>query len=232
MIVVVAGQQDSMAQSLVARWAADDARLLTCDDLSEAGWSYAPSDPAASTAVVGGRPVAVTDMAGVLTRLLGVSADMLPHIDPADRTYVATEMHAFLVAWLDALPCPVLNRPSPDCLMGPYWRREKWVQRAAQLGIPVVPVQRSTRSSCTSAPTPTTVKDGVTVTVVGRRAVGSVDHTLARQARDLAMAAGVELLGVRFDGPEPGSRFLDATLWPDITDEDVADALLGYFHGN
>ena len=74
MIVVVAGREDAMAQSLVTHWAADDARLLTCDDLSVAGWSYAPTDPAASTAVVGGRPVAVADVAGVLTRLPGVSA--------------------------------------------------------------------------------------------------------------------------------------------------------------
>jgi hypothetical protein len=229
-LIIVAGPQDSTARALVARWTARDARLLTCDDLSVAGWNYVPTDPAASTAVVGGRPVAVTDVAGVLTRLPGVSADMLPHIDPEDRTYVATEMHAFLVAWLAALPCPVLNRPSPDCLVGPYWRREKWVQKAAHLGIPVVPVQRSTPTSSLSAPAAAATTDGVTVTVVGGCAVGDVAPPLAQHARDLAVAAGVELLGVRFDGTNPGSRFLDATLWPDVADDAVADALLDYFN--
>jgi len=229
-LVIIAGQQDSTARALVARWTAHDARLLTCDDLSVAGWTYAPTDPAASTAVVGGRSAAVTDFAGVVTRLPGVSGEMLPHIDPEDRTYVATEMHAFLVAWLNALPCPVLNRPSPDSLAGPYWRREKWVQKAAHLGIPVVPVQRSTQVSSMSAPTVAANTDGVTVTVVGGRAVGDVAAALARHARDLAVAAGVELLGVRFDGTTPGSRFVDATLWPDVADDAVADALLNYFN--
>jgi hypothetical protein len=230
MLVIVAGPRDATARALVARWTAHDARLLTCDDLSVAGWNYAPTDPAASTAVVGGCPVAVTDVVGVLTRLPGVSAEMLPHIDPADRSYVATEMHAFLVSWLNALPCPILNRPSPDCLVGPYWRREKWVRKAAHLGIPVVPVQRSTQASAISAPNLAATTYGVTVTVVGSHVVGDVAPALARHARELAVAAGVELLGVQFDGTTTGSRFLDATLWPDVADDAVAAALLDHFN--
>jgi hypothetical protein len=230
-LVVVAGPEDPTAHSLVAHWAADDARLLTCDDLSVAGWCFAPADPAASTAVVGGHPVAVADVAGVLTRLPGVSPAMLSHIEPADRVYVATEMHAFLVAWLDALPCPVLNRPSPGCLAGPSWRHEQWVQTAAQIGMPVQPVQLSTHTAFTSPPAPAATTDRSSVTVVGRQVVGSVDRALAQQARDLALAAGVELLAVQFDGATPGSRFLEATLWPDLGDDDVTDALLSYFHG-
>ena len=41
-------------------------------------------------------------------------------IDPSewtvrDSAYVQSERHAALIAWLAALPCPVINRPSPDC---------------------------------------------------------------------------------------------------------------------
>jgi hypothetical protein len=68
----------------------------------------------------------------------------------------------------------------------------------------------------------------VTVTVVGDRCVGAVEAGLADQARRLAAAAGVELLSVRFDGPELGSAFLGADPRPDVSAPDLADALLAW----
>ena len=40
-------------------------------------------------------------------------------------------MMAFLASWLNGLPSPVFNRPTPVCLMGPNWRQEQWVHAAA-----------------------------------------------------------------------------------------------------
>jgi hypothetical protein len=40
MLVVVASRYDETARSLVDRWAKQEARLLTCEDLSVVGWRH------------------------------------------------------------------------------------------------------------------------------------------------------------------------------------------------
>ena len=137
MFIVIASRHDLIARDLVARWMAYDAVLLTCEDLSVVGWRHYPGAPEASTARVGGREVRMGHIAGVLTRLPYISDAELSHIVTDDRAYVAAEMMAFLVSWLSQLTCPVLNRPTPSCLVGPYWRQAQWVYIAAQLGLPV-----------------------------------------------------------------------------------------------
>lgn len=46
--------------------------------------------------------------------------------------------------------------------------------------------------------------------------------------RALADAAGVDLLAVQFSGPEPGAYFIEATLWPDIGNSAIGEAILKY----
>jgi len=41
MLVVVASRYDETARFLVERWTKQEARLLTCEDLSVVGWQYA-----------------------------------------------------------------------------------------------------------------------------------------------------------------------------------------------
>jgi hypothetical protein len=136
-------------------------------------------------------------------------------------------MSAFLLPWLSELHCPVLNRPTPTGLSGPCWRIEQWITSAARIGIKVHPVQRTITRVMGAVPeapllTPTTV------TVVGGCCFGAVDRSLAVQARQLADAADVDLLAVQFSGPEPGSFFVGANMWPDITSDDVANAVFDY----
>jgi hypothetical protein len=227
MLVVVASRHDKAAQALVDRWAADDARLLTCEDLSIAGWRHYLSSTQDSTAVVGGQAIALAQITGVLTRLPCVYEQELLHIVPEDRTYVATEMNAFLISWLSQLQCPVLNRPTPTYLLGPAWRPEQWIYAAAQIGIPVLPRQRQIVLSPHVLPQ-VPEKPGVTVTVVGKHCFGTVDKTLARHARNLADAAKVDLLTVNFSGDESSADFLGADLWTDISALEIADAILEY----
>lgn len=229
--IVVASRQDSAARAFVDRHASIGACLMTPDDLSKAGWCYRLGHLESSTAIIGGCPLAVQDITGVVTRLPYVAEQDLSHIVSADRAYVAAEMNAFLMCWLTELTCPVLNRPTPQCLSGPYWHREQWVRAADRLGIPVTPVHQHVRISAPRTETASPQPDSVTVTVVGARHVGAVDPLLSKQARSLAAAAGVPLLAVRFSGPTPGSPFVDATFWPDIADGDVADAILAYLQG-
>src|SRR5229473_654434 len=124
MLVVLAHRYDQEARELVSRWSASGACLLTSADLSCKGWRHSSEESAASTALVSGRVVHVDQISGVLTLLPGVFEEELVDIVPSDRSYVAAEMTAFLLCWLSTLQCPVLNRPTPTCLSGLYWRQE------------------------------------------------------------------------------------------------------------
>jgi hypothetical protein len=229
MIVILASRHDHFARDLAARWAAHGAALVTPRDLSARGWRHRLGSPEDSAAVIGGRAVPVRDIGGVVTRLWAVGGHDLPHIFPEDREYVSIEMSAFLTSWLASLECAVLNRPTPTCLAGPNWRPEEWTRRAAILGIPVRPSVRRSRLGDTSAPPPD--EQSTTVTVVGARAVGSADEALKGHARRLAAHAGTALLDVYFDGPGPDALFVGASLWPDISSAEVADAMLAHLKG-
>lgn len=260
MFVVVASRHDKAAEALVTRWAAKGASLMTCQDMSVAGWRHylspafeggemgiggegdgeklSPPDSQPlnansqqdSLAVVGGQVVAVEQITGVLNRLPFVFEQELFHIVPEDRTYVGTEMNAFLISWLSRLKCPVLNRPTPSYLLGPSWRPQEWIYAAAQLGIPVRPRRRQiglaadVLSQVVEQPT-------VAVTVVGDRTLGEVEPILARHARRLADAAKVDLLTVYFSGREANADFVSADLWTDISAPDIADAIFEYLSG-
>jgi hypothetical protein len=124
-IVVVASPTDAPTWGFARRYTAQGVCLLTPADLSHCGWYYRVGEIETSMAVVGGQRIAARDLRGVVTRLPAVSEADLEHIAEPDRAYVAAEMHAFLLSWLTALRCPVLNRPAPACLAGPAWRPER-----------------------------------------------------------------------------------------------------------
>jgi hypothetical protein len=221
-LVVVASRLDEGAEKLVARCA--DARVLTCEDLSVAGWRHHPGDPTISTAVIGGEVVPAAGIGGVLIRRARVLEWELDHMVPQDRAYVAAEMTAFLRSWLSDLTCPVLNRPTPNCLSGPGWCREQWVRVAARLGVPFRPVRWRVGSTA-EIPGDEPV---VTATVVGGRCLGATDRASAGWALRLARAAGVDLLDVHFGEAGTGLELLGADPWPDVSSPEVADAVLGY----
>jgi hypothetical protein len=223
-LLVVASRYDETAAGLVAHWSAHDAALVTPADLSSAGWGLSLGDCDRPSASVGGRVVGVDEIRGVLTRLPGVWDAELVDIDPGDRAYVAAEMTAFLLAWLTDLECPVVNPPTPGCLSGPYWRPEQWLAAAAEVGMAILPLTRT--SDGPSSRNGTTPPGGVAATVVGERVLGEVEEPLAVQARELARLAHVALLEVRFGAAVGGSYFLGAEPWPDLGVPEVADAVL------
>lgn len=225
MLVIVASRYDRHAQMLVSRHG--EARLLTSEDLSSRGWRFELGGSGDSFAVIGGEVVNRRDVEGVLTRLPCVFAGDLLNIVPEDRGYVAAEMTAFLAAWLSNLKCSVLNRPTPLCLSGPFLRREKWVHIAAHLGIPVVPVNRHAPTSVDETTSPAS-PGLVSVSLVGEACVGEADERLASQTRALAHSVRVNLLRARFTSPAEGSLFVDADYWADISNPEIAAAILRY----
>lgn len=233
MLVILASRHDAVAQTLAARWSAEDVAdvvLVTPEGLSQRGWRHYPGSPESSSAPLGGRDIGECEITGVLSRMWGVGDSDLPHIVPEDRSYVGMEMTAFITSWLYGLPCPVLNRPTPTCLTGLNWREEEWTHRAARLGIPVRTVRRRLAVGAEPEPPPAPAPMCV-VTVVGKRCVGAADEVLKTHARNLAAAAGTELLDVHFDGAGPDAVFLGVGLWPDVTAPEIADAILEHLKG-
>jgi hypothetical protein len=228
MIVIVANRWDQTPQAMVSRWGEHDVGVVTAGDLSLAGWRQHLHGIDQDAAVVGRKLVPQKEITGVLTLLPCVFEQDLVDIAPEDRGYVAAEMTAFLLFWLSRLQyqCPVLNRPTASCLSGPNWRREQWIHAAARAGIPVKSLRR--HAALSAFANEEAEPSSATVTVVGRRIFGDVEPDLHRQARRLADLAGVELLSVRFSGPERGASFVSADSSLDFSDEALADEVLAY----
>lgn len=222
MIAVLASRFDNIARELAKSWADRGAVLMTCDDLSRPGWKDYPNAllPANGRATIAGRSMDFKDLEGVLVRLPYVCEEELGRIAAPDRGYVAEEMTAYLASWLSRLDCPLLNRPTPNCLAGPVWPAEKWVHLASHLGIPTRTVISDTRSpSSSSAWAEASLQ---TVTVVGEEAYGEAGSVQLRRATSLARAAGVELLAVEF----AGSELVGVSLWPTMESKEVRAAAL------
>ena len=237
MLVVLAYRHDAAARALVDRWRAAGERsaLLTCEDFTRPGWVYVAGDPAAGSADIDGQVIATSEVRAVVVRIPAVGEGELAHVHQDDRSYAASEIQAFLLAWLSSLHCPVLNRPSPSNLGGPWWSLAQWVQRARRLGILARPVTERVVFVADASPVTERRVDGsaILVDVVGNRAFlaggrdpAASEAALVEAAVSLARDAGVELLRVYF---EPGSEqvpvFLEAGLWIDVAADRIASAV-------
>jgi hypothetical protein len=240
MLVIVASQWDPAPRAFASHCAAQEVGVLTPRDLSVAGWRQRLNSMESGIVVVDRKLVPQREITGVLTLLPRVVEQELVDIVPGDRRYVASEMTAFLLFWLSRLKCPVLNRPTPTCLAGPYWREEKWVRVAAQAGIPVRPVRRQAAPSASgdaglsalgASAKEEFLPESATVTVIGKRIFGEADPGLCRQAQHLAELAGVELLSVRFSSPRRDAHFVSADTFPNLSDNALADAVLDRLRG-
>lgn len=209
MIAVVASRLDSESRSVVDAWSSADAALLSAEDLVSPGWTFTVGDPRSGVAIVDGRRISTAHISAVLIRRPSVLPQELGRIHPADRAYVAAETNAFLIAWLSALPCTVVNRPTTTSLCGPAWDRLHWQCAAARLGLPW-----SIADDASS--------DAHEVVVSGERCTFAHDAREAAMATALSCAAGAELLGVRFYR----GRIAGVTVAPSLTDADVRARLL------
>jgi hypothetical protein len=219
-LLIVASASDSEARQLASSWEADDAHVLTCADLSQPGWRWSSCDTSADTFAVSGQRIASDRITGVLTRMDTVAVDDLVHVHPDDRPYVASEMHAFLVAWLSRLQCVVINRPTPRCLLGPRWPPEAWLALAVRLGIPISSVRR--RIQPDSPPELSAADAPQQAVVVGNRVFGSSHAHLREQALRLARAAATDLLAVAYDDE---GRLVSADPRPALDAQAVIDAV-------
>jgi hypothetical protein len=153
---------------------------------------------------------------GVITRLGSVTEQELGHIEAADRAYVAAEMHAFLFAFLHALPCSKVNQPSPACLYGPNLRGGQWRHLARELDIPVLCEADLAAAGALESE----------IAVVGNRLLGTASEEMARWSRQLARRAGVSYLRVRYRCCGDEVKLVEADPYPRLEMEEVGPALL------
>jgi hypothetical protein len=228
MFLIFCSRADHAAHAFAKRFAAQDVRTLTCEEVSQPGWRLSIRGVARAgvdielCAALGGELIPGERLRGVISRLGGVTEHELGHIEAPDRAYVAAEMHAFLFAFLSALPCRKVNHPSPACLYGPNLRGGQWRQLARELGIPVLreaddPVDGSHFGALESE-----------IVVVGDRLIGVASDEVERWSRELALAAGVSCLYVRYRSCRGEVKLMGADPYPRLEMAEVGPALISW----
>ncbi len=223
MLIILSSAHDAAARTIAAAWAPWGAVVCTPRDLSTGGWRHYVDAPQAGVAVIDGQLIPATAIAGVLTRFQAVQPEMLAHIAASERNYVAAEMTAFLIAFLSALPCRMLNRPTAGGLCGPAWRPEQWMRAATLAGIPILHRRRNVRLNAPAEPEANVSKE---LTVIGDRVFGAEkDHPpLSDWARSLARAADVGMLGLGFTQHATGYVLAGVNTSPDLDTPERLDA--------
>lgn len=149
---------------------------------------------------------------GVLNRMGGAPAGAGERVRPADRDYVFDEVSAAIGSWLASLACPVLNRPSPPLLIGPWKSPARWRALAADVGLPTLPLHIGSLNGAE-----TRIRaERRTVIVVGEDVAGAVPADLETGCRELARAAGAGILGISLACASGRWVVEDATPLPDL----------------
>lgn len=227
MIVVFASECDQYAKKLVGRWADRGSLLMTPADLSSVGWKCTSNAPRHSQYVLGRTIYNSSDISGVLVRATTVLESDLSHITPADRSYVAAEINAFMIYWLTTLGSLVINRPTPRSLSGPGWYPEHWMHCAASVGLHVRQIDSSVSlNHMVLSAWPPYAGLPIELTIVGKHCFGYAHPDLMRKACALAQASKLDLVSFRFDGSTANACFLEANVFPILDNELVEQALL------
>lgn len=122
-------------------------RVATAADLvfgSRVTYRSCHGSVSAQLVLADGTVVDSASLQAVLFRAAVTAAPWSARASAADAEYAAVEAYALLLAWLAALPCPVLNAPSGQGLAGPAWTPIQWLGLAARAGLPVVATRTST----------------------------------------------------------------------------------------
>jgi hypothetical protein len=220
MRLLLAHDHDAAARELASRWG-DDAILLTPAELHAERMVLHVDPRGNARAEIPSRP----QVTSVLSRLGGVGPTDLWHVDQQDLNYAASELEAFLRAWLGAWTGPIVNRPSRTCLNGPGWRPEQWAVAATLAGLDVWPVFRRVALGRVADPKPSPTL--ARVTVVGDRWFGPVGEEVGRRLCALAAAAGCDTLEAALDE----DVLANLSAWPDVAAPDVAEALAALLDG-
>lgn len=160
-----------------------------------------------------GREIRFDCVRGALNRISALPPALLDAVDPADHEYVANEFFALLLAFLEALPGPLINPPTPRWLAGPMGHPIEWAHLACRAGLS--PAQH--RWSV-DAPAPSQAAPDIFTAIVldGFVAPGDVSPELAQGCRALAKIANAPLLQISLAATARGPAFLGASSMADL----------------
>jgi len=183
MIVVVGSRYDSVATGLVASW--PRAALCSAEDFVSPGWVWRHGQPASRTWIVNARPVRDEEVTGVFIRRPTIYAEELATTHPADRAFLASEVHAFLTFIFATTSARVVNPVRAGAFSEEALRPERWSAVASELGISVrrlrVTSEERRRTRCRTNE----------VEVVGGEVFGDAPARILESARHLAGALGL-----------------------------------------
>jgi hypothetical protein len=217
-IAVLASRFDETVMSAVATWrATTELVVVTADDLLSPGWFLPTRRAADARFVADGRPFAVRDLHGVINLMSRVHDFEMLGIRRRDRSYVSAELWAMLVWWLHALPCAVLNRPTPGCLNGPLWNQEQWLSACRRANIPTLSGDNPITPGVSRA-----AREPRTTTVVCGTAFGDCYPT---ECATLSKLAAADFLEVVFVNVGNSWCFRAVNLMPPIERAEVRDWL-------
>lgn len=224
MIIVVASELDSDAERLAATWPRREAVLLTPRDLCTRGWTIELGRFNDGSFVAGGTKHSIREIDGAITLFSCVYEHELFGIEKSDRRYVCAELVAHLVYFLSNLPCPILGKPTPECLNGPAWRQEQWALACRASGIrtelatqAASPVASNHKMECVR-----------TLSFIGAECVDLEDIELNERVCQVASLAGANLFQLKLRRSESGPIFHSVQLAPDLTNTHVVTAIQNY----
>jgi hypothetical protein len=199
--------------------------LLTADDLALADyWEHRiGKDRTRIRFRAGALDIDGERLHGVLNRLYTVPVPHWQSKQKSDRDYVQQELVALFLSWLHGLPCPIINRPTPQGLSGQWRCESEWIWLARQAGLAVAPYRQSSddridemKGERRLIPAGAAVQ---TVIVAGDAAPGAAaPPPVIAGCKRLARIAGTELLGVDFIAGAAGPwTFAGASPMPYLT---------------
>jgi hypothetical protein len=186
-----------------------------------------------------GQMVRSSELSGVLNRVSALPPASLLLMQPSDRHYATHEFQALFLSWLQAIPAPVLNRPTPFGLSGRLRHVSEWIWLAANSGLRVdsyrqssneLPAEWGAHVRLVAPGTPLS-----TLIVVGDSVVGpAAPPHVEKGCKQLSQSSGAPLLGVEFttDGDENWT-FAGVSTQPDLRlgGEPLLDALVLALNG-
>lgn len=175
------------------------ARTIAQHMATDRGWSrFALGD---------GTTLDLDAVTGVVNRMTVAPSAHLARAGEVDRIYALAELHAFLLGWLAALRCPVINPPSPESLAGPWHSEVCALHFAATSGLACRPA-----SVAADRPMPPTATDEphASYVVLDDQVIGPLLPATTRDAMiQFARLWGARLVQIETAGD--GGAFLAAS---------------------
>jgi hypothetical protein len=191
MIVVVGSRHDRVATDLVGLWSR--AALCSAEDFVSPGWIWRHGQSAPKTWIVDAGPVRDEEVTGIFLRRSTIYAEELASTHPADRAFLASEVHGFLTFVLATTSARVVNPVCDGAYGEEALRPERWSPVATELGISVRPLR------VTSEPRRQNRYRTHEVEVVGAEVFGDAPARVLEGARHLVGALGLGWGRLLFD---------------------------------